>query len=215
MNHVALLGDSILDNGVYVPDGSAVIDHLRRCLPEGSQATLLAVDGSVIRDVAAQVQRLPADASHLVVSVGGNDVLGKSEIVYDPAVGVLGALSRLVEIRSGFQRAYADMLTAVLAHGLPTVVCTIYDHSPFPTPELQPFAAAALSVFNDVITRVAARVRVPVLDLRLLCDELTDYSPVSPIEPSASGGSKIAAGIARIILEHDFRRHEAVLFGSS
>ena len=39
--------------------------------------TLLAVDGDTARDVDAQRQRLPADATHLIVSVGGNDALLK------------------------------------------------------------------------------------------------------------------------------------------
>jgi len=216
VNHVVLLGDSIFDNAVYVPDGRAVIEHLRACLPDGWQATLLAVDGSVLRHVPEQLDRLPADATHIVVSVGGNDVLGHSDIVYQQyqqAGSVVNIVSRLIEIRSGFQRSYREMLEAVVAHGLPVAVCTIYDQSPFPSPELQPVAAVALSVFNDIITREAARFRVPVLDLRLVCDEATDYSTVSPIEPSAAGGAKIAAGIARIVLEHDFRRGETVLFG--
>jgi hypothetical protein len=43
MNNVVLLGDSIFDNGRYVPGGPAVIDHLRKALP-GGRATLLAAE---------------------------------------------------------------------------------------------------------------------------------------------------------------------------
>ena len=43
MGHVVLLGDSIFDNALYVPGGPAVIDQLRRELPAGWSATLLAV----------------------------------------------------------------------------------------------------------------------------------------------------------------------------
>ena len=46
MNHVFLLGDSIFDNGRDVPGGPSVIEHLRRCLPSGLRATLLAKDGA-------------------------------------------------------------------------------------------------------------------------------------------------------------------------
>jgi hypothetical protein len=38
-----------------------------------------------------------------------------------------------------------------------------------------------------------------VIDLRLICDERADYSAVSPIEPSAAGGGKIARAIARAV----------------
>src|SRR5580704_3369076 len=70
MGHVILLGDSIFDNERYVPDRPPVIEQVRRALPAGWQATLLAVDGHMTEDVANQLKRLPADATHLVVSVG-------------------------------------------------------------------------------------------------------------------------------------------------
>src|SRR3954468_6801481 len=38
MNHIALVGDSSLDNNAYVPSGQAVIDHLRGMLPAGWKA---------------------------------------------------------------------------------------------------------------------------------------------------------------------------------
>src|SRR6476659_6170002 len=81
MGHVVLLGDSIFDNARYVPDRPPVIEQLRRSLPVGWRATLLAVDGHVTNDVERQLCRLPADATHLVVSVGGNDALAESGIL--------------------------------------------------------------------------------------------------------------------------------------
>src|SRR6476661_6879619 len=75
MSHVALLGDSIFDNASYVPGGSPVIEQVRRGLPQGWKATLVAVDGHTVEDIASQLPRVPADATHLVVSVGGNDAL--------------------------------------------------------------------------------------------------------------------------------------------
>ena len=73
MAHVVLLGDSIFDNGVYVPDEPAVEDQLRAALPASWRVTRLAVDGHVPADVAGQLAKLPEDATHLIVSCGGND----------------------------------------------------------------------------------------------------------------------------------------------
>src|SRR5688572_1030904 len=96
MAHVVLLGDSILDNARYVPGGPSVIEHLRRALPRGWQGTLLAIDGSVASDVAAQVERLPSDATHLVVSAGGNDALGHSAMILrESAASFAEVLDRL------------------------------------------------------------------------------------------------------------------------
>jgi hypothetical protein len=40
--HLVFLGDSIFDNAIYVPDGPAVIDHVRRLAPSEWRATLVA-----------------------------------------------------------------------------------------------------------------------------------------------------------------------------
>ena len=88
MGHVVLLGDSIFDNARYVPDRPPVIEQLRQALPRGWRATLLAVDGDVTEDVTTQLRDLPADATHLVVSAGGNDALGESDVLRQPAATV-------------------------------------------------------------------------------------------------------------------------------
>jgi hypothetical protein len=44
----------------------------------------------------------------------------------------------------------------------------------------------------------------PVIDLRMVCNEAEDYSPVSPIEPSKHGAKKISDLIIRVTEEHCF-----------
>jgi hypothetical protein len=101
MNHVVLLGDSILDNAAYTGGRPAVIDHLQDLLGIGWKASLLAVDGSV---------------------------------------------------------------TAL---------------------------------------RIAFRVGIPLIDLRLVCTTPADYA--NEIEPSVAGGAKIAGAIVSAVTQHDFR----------
>jgi lysophospholipase L1-like esterase len=195
MSHIILLGDSIFDNGVYVPGQPDVVKQLREVLPEGWKASLLAVDGAVSRSVASQVARLPADATHLVVSVGGNDALGESHILGAPVRLVGEGVALLAEAQERFASNYADMLQTVLAVGLPTALCTIYDTPT--TAANQRIIRTALAVFNDIITRAAFSQGLPLIDLRLICNEDDDYA--NPIEPSAKGGAKMAAAIARLI----------------
>jgi hypothetical protein len=196
MSHVVLLGDSIFDNAVYVPDGPSVLDHLRSVLSAGWRATLCAVDGDMTTHVGEQLARVPADATHLVVSVGGNDALSRGGVIlHQRAQSVAEVLQRLGEIGEEFRRGYVAMLDAVLALGRPVTVCTIYDS----VPGLGRGERAGLSVFNDVITREAFRRGLGVIDLRLVCDEAADYSRLSPIEPSAAGGAKIARAIVRAL----------------
>jgi hypothetical protein len=190
-----LLGDSIFDNAAYVSGGPDVIAQLRGLLPEGWHATLGAVDGATTRDVRAQLARLPGDATRLVLSVGGNDALGHLDLLAEPARSMAHALGRLAEVAQGFEARYGAMLRDVLARGIPTAVCTIYNPR-FPDAETQRLAVTALTVFNDAILRAAFDAHLPVIDLRLVCDEDADYA--NPIEPSSRGGAKIAAVIAHL-----------------
>jgi lysophospholipase L1-like esterase len=196
VGHVVLLGDSIFDNAAYVAGAPDVIRQVRKRLPQGSKATLVAVDGSKIGDVGRQLRRVPLDATHLVLSIGGNDALGSSDFLSAPARSTAEALSGLADIGDDFERGYLAMLTDVLAHELPTAICTIY-YPRFPDAALQKMAVAALTVFNDCIVRAAFAHGLPLLDLRLICTEAGDYA--NPIEPSAQGGEKIARAIAEFV----------------
>jgi hypothetical protein len=208
MPHLVLLGDSIFDNGVYVPGEPAVVEQVRARLGRDWKATLLAVDGHVVRDVPRQLARLPGDATHLAVSAGGNDALESSGLLYQPARSTQEAIDRLADVQDLFRSAYRSMLKAVRETALPAVVSTIYDA----IPGLERAAFAGLSLFNDVIVAEAARERVPVLDLRLVCDQPRHFSPLSPIEPSSAGGERIAEALARFITIHDFNRRACVVF---
>ena len=92
---IALLGDSILDNALYVEPGQAVTDHLGQMLVARSGHCLLAVDGDTTRNVHAQLQRLPDTSTHLVLSVGGNDALGCLPGLHTSANSVMDALDHL------------------------------------------------------------------------------------------------------------------------
>ena len=207
--HVVLLGDSIFDNASYVAGGPDVVTQLRGRLPSGWRATLAAVDGAVTGSVRQQLARVPADATRLVVSAGGNDALGHIDILSERAQSMAHALERLSDIRHSFAVRYEQMLDLVLARGLPTTLCTIY-HPRFSDATTQRLTMCALTVFNDVILGAAFRARVPVIDLRLVCDEDADYA--NPIEPSVRGGGKIAAAITRTLAGRDVRGEASAVY---
>jgi hypothetical protein len=194
--HIVLLGDSIFDNGAYVGGAPDVVRQVRSALPEGWSATLLAVDGAVTEDVKRQLANVPEGATQLIVSAGGNDALGVSHLLGQPAASVGDAMLTLARAQTQFARRYEAMVEAVTALGVPAGVCTIYDAN-FPAEE-GTVIAAALCLFNDAITRAAFARDLPVIDLRLICNEPSDYA--NPIEPSEQGGNKIAAAIARLAL---------------
>lgn len=195
-NHIILFGDSIFDNAPYVAEGEAVINHLSKELPRRSKATLRAVDGDVTKDVFAQLANMPIDATHFALSVGGNDALGAVGDLMSPVTSMTDALDRLHAVRASFQTNYCKLLDALQGHLLPLAVCTIYDQ----VPGMDKGLLGALAYFNDVITRESERRNLYLIDLRVRCDESTDYSEVSPIEPSSVGGLKIAHALANFVV---------------
>lgn len=199
-HHIALLGDSIFDNAAYVPGALPVIEHLRQIIPSDWQVTLLAVDGDVTVDVAGQMNGLQPTMTHLVISVGGNDALQQLGVISVPVSTVGEALHHLADVRDDFRRDYRQMLCHVQGFNLSVAVCTIYNS----VPELGGMEKTALALFNEIILQEAFMARVPVIDLRLICNEYEDYSPLSPIEPSHAGGRKIAQAIVTLMKSHDF-----------
>ncbi|MEM0988030.1 MAG: SGNH/GDSL hydrolase family protein [Pseudomonadota bacterium] len=195
MDRLVLLGDSVIDNGVYVQPGEPDVPRQLRDLLPGHQVDMRAVDGSVTADVLRDVQEngVPAGA-RVFLSSGGNDALAHMELLTDQTAQPLAhSLVTLREIREAFRAQYAALLEALDPANL--MVATIYnpaftdDQAPLQVP-----AEGALSIFNDVIQQEALAHGVPVLDLRRLFDDPGDYA--NPIEPSAQGGAKIAARVA-------------------
>ncbi|MCG7394032.1 SGNH/GDSL hydrolase family protein [Microvirga sp. ACRRW] len=197
MNHVVLLGDSVFDNGPYLRSGEPnVLAQVQAKLPKGWRTTMQAEDGAVTTGIERQLARLPEDASHLILSIGGNDALGSSGILTESARSVAEVMTRLADIRDSFTRSYRKMLDMVVGYRLPTALCTIFD-ARFPDAEEQRHVVTALSVFNDVITREAFSRKLALIDLRLICNKHEDYA--NPIELSAKGGDKIANAVVQVV----------------
>jgi hypothetical protein len=197
MNHLVLLGDSTFDNRAYVPPRCEVIALLKRTLPAGCQASLLAVDGSLIADVEQQIASLPRDATHLLISVGGNDGLQHAALLSRPVASVAEALAHLDDMRVRFEDGYRRMLDKVCRYGLPVAICSIY-RPRFDDTALQLASQAALPLLNDAITREAFARGLDLLDFRLLFDDPADFSHT--IEPSAQGGAKMARAIVGMLV---------------
>ena len=196
--HLALLGDSTLDNGAYTSGGPAVIDHLSRLLPEEDRATLLALDGATTHGIENQLDRMPEGATDAVLSIGGNDAVMEIPVLEEPVGHVSEALTKLSRVTGRFEESYRRCLKRVLQAGLPTTVCTIYNGA-FEASGQQQVIDAALAMWNDVILQAALDHECPVIDLRRVCTSRDDYT--QQIEPSEQGGRKIAKALFRAALE--------------
>ena len=196
MPHIVLLGDSIFDNAAYTGGGPDVVTQLRGQLPEDWRASLAAVDGAQAADVAAQVAGVDASATHLVLSVGGNDALLAAGLLDEPVYSSADALRLVAATVREFEARYRDAVAACLVRRLPLAVCTIY-HGNFPDADFRERAIVALTALNDAIVRTAGAHGLDVIDLRAICDLPQDYA--NPIEPSSIGGAKIARAVARVV----------------
>ena len=217
MKHLILAGDSIFDNGVYVPGKPDVANQLESIIESNDKVTLLAIDGDITTGVANQLKQLPDDATHLFISVGGNDALHVLHRLQNQVDSVGEGFLEFHSIKNDFQRKYRRMLEITLSFGLPTTLCTIYNpcfnHNELARVSdylgyginneiLQKIATTALPIFNDIISKEAVKTGIPLIDLRLIFDDVADYA--NPIEPSDIGGIKMAMIIKEIAYEHDF-----------
>ena len=226
MKHIILAGDSVFDNRTYVEVGEPdVRDQLADLLDDGDKATLIAVDGDINNNVSEQLDNIPNDATHLFISIGGNDALMHID-AFTETVNTIGeALDSFNEMVQEFERDYIKMLTNVIKYGLKTTLCTIYnpwfDHDNmdrikymFPPntnfKKLQRRSTTALPLFNNIIFQEAFNFGLPVMDLRLIFNDRADYS--NPIEPSVVGGMKMAKIIKDISYNHDFSMKDSVVY---
>ena len=218
MKHIVLLGDSIFDNSSYVNLGELdVPNQLRSLVGHNCKVTNLAVDGHLIRHVKNQLNNLPSDVTHLFVSVGGNDGLGHLSIFHTHVNTIGESLQQMYRIGDNFKKRYSEMVDLVLSYNLPTTFCSIYyprfdarsldrvqDYMSVLSNgrEIQEMVMAAETIFNDIITYEIFKRKIPLIDLRVLCDDDQDFA--NPIEPSCIGGMKIAKTINRITNIHNF-----------
>ena len=110
--HIVLLGDSIFANAAYTQGAPDVVTHLQRLLPAGSKAMLLARDGARLSELAGQLRRVPADASHLVISIGGNDLLQSADLLNLQLRSSDDALRAFASRVDAFEKASGDGIAA-------------------------------------------------------------------------------------------------------
>ncbi|QZH74992.1 MAG: SGNH/GDSL hydrolase family protein [Erythrobacter sp.] len=205
--HVVLIGDSLFDNTAYVDGGPDVAAQLREILQPDDRVTLAAVDGSICEHAVEQLGRCPKDATHVIVSCGGNDILHHATMLEKPVSTVGSGLALLAEARAELEPAHRQMVEAAALLERPVAICTIYDAN------MGPLITTAMSIFNDAISRNVHRANLDLIDLRLVCTEPADYA--NPIEPSVVGGWKIAQAIAHYVRSTDAKSAQTRVFAGS
>src|SRR5205814_2105899 len=83
-------------------------------LPPQWSASLLAVDGATTDDVTDQMRRLPGEATHLVLSVGGNNALVHASMLDLPASSMAQSVGYLADVAVEFETSYRSTVEACL-----------------------------------------------------------------------------------------------------
>ena len=194
---VNLLGDSIIDNKVYVgPHELSVTEHLHNLTDDVINS--IAVDGHTTKDVIrAQLDKLPYYSTHQVLSIGGNDLLQNmfflknteqltANEVFEQSVGIMAPI----------KRRYQTIVEKLSLQNSNILLCTVYEGNLLNDPLLYDIALsskAMVSMLNDIVYSTANMYNAEVLELRNIFTKPRDYA--NPIEPSHIGGSKFALEI--------------------
>ena len=66
------------------------------------------------QDIPAQIARIPADATHLVVSTGGNNAIDNADVLMQPVASTAEAFLMLAQRGDQFERDYRHTIRLLL-----------------------------------------------------------------------------------------------------
>jgi len=187
---VVLLGDSILKNNSYVPNGKGIDNILEeRSLKNDKNIELhsLAVNSSKIVDVYSQINKIPIDLNNksttIFLSSGGNDILS----FYVDQHGDPNDTGFLNTMMAAYKKMVKSIQTRM---GLSKIVLLdIY----YPTSNQYAQYKPVLVKWNDLIANYARENSLGLLQISQSVTSSEDFT--LGIEPSEKGGEKIAQGI--------------------
>lgn len=175
---IVLLGDSMLANNGYVKSGYAIPNIIEKSVSK-DHLLMLAKDNSTIQDVFYQLDKIPFDldkpTTNIFLSVGGNDLLRNN--------------LNLIKVNKIFDR-YSVLVDSIITK-LPNAklyLLTLY--FPLDQPD-HPY----VNVWNKKIKQLLPFRNI--IDTSMLITSKRDL--VYNIEPSLSGGQKIANAILQHI----------------
>ena len=174
-NNIILMGDSVLNNSNYVPEGKSVYDNLKTRL---NNVLNVAKDGATINDLYLQLEKIPIELNSsetfIFISAGGNNILNKQTNT---------------DINQLFN-SYMDFFNALRVK-LSNVKINIMNLYLPANPRFQSYKKT-IDQWNNLINKNSSKVgeMYNVVDLNSLLTNTTDF--VYDIEPSESGSEKIA-----------------------
>lgn len=196
MNTLHLMGDSILDNGVYTETGVSTMDMVVDALPDW-KVDRQALDGATITstgkqphsvDLIYKLTGLRTEHSKRVISMGGNDLLPLVGGLAEDEDKPVSYIASLEPIANQFEKEYREVLKL---YDCPTLVMTIW-RPHFGDPTVDAACNVLVGCFNGIIWRLAQEHGADVFDLHGQSN--SDWY-ANPIEPNLTGSEHIAKAI--------------------
>ena len=197
MGKLVLLGDSTIDNKVYVQTGElSVKEHLDNLVDY--EVLQIALDGAITDDVINnQIDMIPDDTSHILLSVGGNDLLQEIDFLYqDFKYTPKRVFETVIGLLSPIADNYETIVKQLSTNRAKLLCATVYEGNLVGSVEFDSISyssKAMVSLLNDSIFRICDEHKLETLDLRNIFVSPEDYA--NPIEPSHQGGLKFARRI--------------------
>jgi len=196
IRHLVLLGDAL--QNIDLGKGQAESALVPR--PRNPWKLTVLQPPEVLRQ--SRVRAFPAGVTHIVVCVDGGWAIETSGLLKGRVQSIRDALDTLAAAADEFENMFASLITAATEAGVPTIVCTLVP-ARYVEPSQERVAATALAIFNDRILRRATAARLSVVELRLVCDEESDYASETLL---SQAGVRKVANVARSAL-YDISRN--------
>ena len=182
-----LIGDSMLNNQLYVPDGDSVYHKVRE--QTRNTVHLLAKDDAVITEMYSQLHKIPPhfnnSATYVCVSAGGNDLLGMQSLIYTNSFK-----KDSQEEMDDIFKEYTKFISAIKMRLPDATLLLLNLYYPPSMPHLKTVVAYWNELLSNTFSNDSVTKNIRVIQVDKVFTDPTDF--VSRIEPSSEGGDKLS-----------------------
>jgi len=190
IRHLVLLGDAL--QNIDLGKGQAESALVPR--PRNPWKLTVLQPPEVLRQ--SRVRAIPAGVTHIGICIDGGWAIETSGLLQGSVRTIREALDALARAADEFENMFVRLIAAATEAEVPTIVCTLVP-ARYTEPSQERAAATALAIFNDRILRRATAARLSIVELRLVCDEDSDYASETLL---SHAGVRKVANVARSAL---------------
>lgn len=178
-NTIILMGDSILNNANYVPEGTSVYAFLKQKV---SNVINVAKDGATINDLYTQLDKIPIELNnsqtYIFISAGGNNILSNSTTKLNKDQ-IIQLFNTYIDFLKALRAKLSNVNINILNLYLPT------------NPRYQSYKSS-VDQWNLLLKEYSNKIgeTYNILDLHTLLTSPEDF--IYDIEPSKTASDKIA-----------------------